>query len=686
MPVFLHDLMLQVVHANRKRIVMRTAAHMRTSYLRGFGWIGLIALTLVAPLLAVVATNPQPARADETIISHDFEDGTTQGWTPRGGETVAHSTEVAHSGTGSLAVTGRTQTWEGPVINLLDHMVLGSRYTFTVWVRLAAGEPSTSVRLSLERRIDGTPTYEGIVGNTTVTADGWVRLTGTYLLAHEVEFLTAYVESDSATASFYIDDFSLVRQAETPIQTDIPPLQDVLADHFPIGAAIERQQIIGRHGQLLTRHFNSVTPGNALKWDATQPSEGTFTFTEADALVGYARDNGMQVRGHTLVWHNQTPAWVFQDAAGNPLTPTPENRELLLSRLENHIRTVVGRYADDIYAWDVVNEVIDESQPDGMRRSVWYEITGLDYIRTAFRVAHEVDPDALLFINDYNTNVPAKRQALYNLVAQLRAEGIPIHGVGHQMHINIDWPSVTEIEQTIELFEGLGVDQQITEMDMSIYTDSTSSYDSIPPELLIRQGERYRDIFEVYRAHSDAISSVTLWGLADDDTWLSTFPITRLDAPLLFDTQLQAKPAYWGIVDPDRITASPSTSVSVSASASASVSPSASESQQPSGCTISYQIVSQWHGGFQGEVRITCATPLTGGWRVGWTYLNGQQITQLWNGSVTQTGSRVEVTNVSYNGDIGAGQSVVFGFLGTWNGVNEVPTTFTLNGQPVSVS
>ena len=247
------------------------------------------------------------------------------------------------------------------------------------------------------------------------------------------------------------------------------------------------------HADLLVKHFNSITPGNYLKWDATQPVEGEFRFDDADAMIDFARDHGMQVRGHTLVWHNQTPAWVFQDAAGNPLTSSPEHKALLLQRLEDHIRAVAGRYADEIVAWDVVNEVIDENQPDGLRRSRWYEIAGLDYIRTAFRVAREAAPTPKLFINDYNTNVPAKREALFNLVSQLLAEGVPIDGVGHQMHINIDWPSVSETEQMLQRFIPLGVEQQITEMDISIYTDASQSFPEPPRDRLITQGHRYRE-------------------------------------------------------------------------------------------------------------------------------------------------------------------------------------------------
>jgi len=180
-------------------------------------------------------------------------------------------------------------------------------------------------------------------------------------------------------------------------------------------------------------------------------------------------------------------------------------------------------------------------------------VTGLDYLRTAFRVAREVAPNAKLYINDYNTEYPRKRKALYDLVVRLRAEGVPVDGVGHQLHINVERQRVAEIERTIQLFAGLGVQQQVTELDMSAYTNFVESLPAIPPDVLAIQGYRYRDVFDVFRRQRQHLSSVTVWGLGDDGTWLKDFPFPRLDLPLLFDEQLQAKPAYWGVVDPSRL-------------------------------------------------------------------------------------------------------------------------------------
>ena len=347
-----------------------------------------VALVATASAALVVATAPLASAADPVVvITNTFEDNTTQGWGPRASESVGVSDTVAHGGSRSLVATGRTASWQGPTRDVLSTMQKGTRYTISVWTRMAANEATTPLRLSVERRWQGTPSYDQVIGNTNVGNGAWTQLTGAYTLASDADFLTVYVESASGTAPFHLDDFTMSYVPAEPIQTDIPSLKAVLAGDFPIGAAIGMPQILGERARLLTKHFSQVTPGNALKWDATEPAEGQFRYADADAMVEFAATNNMRVRGHTFVWHQQTPAWVFNDANGQPMTATSANKTLLLTRLENHIRAVGARYADDVYAWDVVNEVIDENQADGLRRSTWYTITGLDYIRTAFRAA-----------------------------------------------------------------------------------------------------------------------------------------------------------------------------------------------------------------------------------------------------------------------------------------------------------
>lgn len=494
-----------------------------------------------------------PEPLDQSGLMTNFENGAAQGWTGRGSASVANVTTVAQAGTHSLAVTGRTASWQGATINTLCKLHKGFKYLVSVWVRLLPGQPVSQVRVSLQAGLNGTQSFYTVIGNTTVTDAAWVNLSTEYTFGFDVDELQLYVETDSGTSSFYIDEFALLNVPAKPIQTDLPSLHEVLASYFPIGAALEPSEILGLHGELFLKHFNQFTIGNALKWDATEPTEGGFTFARADTLANFARAHGLRVRGHTLVWHDQTPAWVFQDASGQPLQPgNAAHRTLLLQRLERHIHTVVARYTDIIDSWDVVNEAIDDTQPNGLRNSPWLQIIGPEYIDWAFEFAREAAGNAKLYLNDFNTTVLAKRDALQRVVQGLRSRSVPIDGVGHQMHINVQWPPVEDIRQTLELFAGLGFKNEITEMDISVYTNSTDTA-TAPAETLVQQGYRYRDIFNLYRELSPIIESVTLWGLGDDGSWLKSVPITRDDKPLLFDEDLQAKPAFWGVVDPSKL-------------------------------------------------------------------------------------------------------------------------------------
>jgi endo-1,4-beta-xylanase len=501
---------------------------------------------------------------DTSGIHSDFETGTTQGWGPRiGREMVVATTADAHTGGYSLLTTGRQATFDGAAINAAGKMCNGSRYDVSVWVRLAPGEPDTQMRVSIQRSFAGVTNFNTVIGNALVTSAAWVRLRATYDFSFNYDALTLYVESNSGTPSFYIDDFDLTFVPPPVAERDIPSVFEHFAGLFHVGAAVWQGDLTGEHAFLLSKHFNSMTSENDMKWSSVEPSEGAFTFAAADAQVAFAKAHGMAVRGHTLVWHNQTPEWVFQDSQGNPMTPTPENKALLLQRLENHIRAVVSHFGDDVQAWDVVNEVIDPAEPDGFRRSPWYLITGTDYIERAFRAAREAAPGAGLYLNDFGTTDEPKRTFLIRLARNLRQRGVPIDGIGHQMHNNVEYPSAAAIIATVNAFAGLGLDNQITELDVSIYSGSFptpfAAYEDIPADRFVRQAYKYRDFFQSFRWLSKAISSVTFWGQADDHTWL-TSP-GRVDAPLLFDPSLVHKPAYTALITPADLPGADSTAV-----------------------------------------------------------------------------------------------------------------------------
>lgn len=501
-------------------------------------------------LIGAFVYSAPPVHAENTVlVTSDFEDGTTQGWTGRSSaETLTAAAAAARSGAYGLMVSDRSSGWHGATLDVTAQMSFGKTYVFSGWIKLPAGSSDSRVYMTMQRSSGDDVAYEQIA-YATASSNGWAEFNAEYKFREPADQLSVYFEiPDQPTLSFYLDDFSLEQLPDSDpivIEDGIPSLKDVFADEFLFGAAFENFELYQEPDrQLLAKHFNSLTPGNVLKWDSTEPQEDVFDFADADEAVQFAVDNGQQVRGHTLVWHNQTPDWVFYDADGNLVS-----KDVLFERMENHIKTVVGRYKDVVYAWDVVNEVIDTSQSDGLRRSLWYQIAGEEYIEKAFIYAHEADPDAVLFINDYNTHESAKSQALYDLVKRLQDKGIPVHGVGHQTHINIDWPTMSEIENSILKFAELGLKTEITELDIDVYTNSSQSYDALPDDIAQKQADRYEQLFAIFQKHSDLIDNVTVWGKDDANSWLRKYPVTRSNWPLLFDERLQSKSAYWAIVN-----------------------------------------------------------------------------------------------------------------------------------------
>lgn len=314
-------------------------------------------------------------------------------------------------------------------------------------------------------------------------------------------------------------------------------------DYFYMGVAIPPSFIDNqKKADLIKRHFNSVTAENDMKWSNLQPTEGTFTFTNADKIVAFAEANGMKVRGHTLCWHNQVPAWVFKNGDATA------SKELVLDRLRTHITTVMTHFKGKVYTWDVVNEAIDDGS-SVYRNSQWYAICGEDYIIEAFSAARTADPDAKLFYNDYTAIDPTKRDKIYDLLVKLKEQDL-VDGMGLQGHWNISYPSSTLINDAFSKYKSLGVELQITELDVSVYTsnsDLQSAYTDIVAQKLSVAYGRY---FLEFRSFREAITGVTFWGLADDYTWLDNFPVAgRKNYPLLFDVNSNPKQAYFTVID-----------------------------------------------------------------------------------------------------------------------------------------
>ncbi|MBN1501573.1 MAG: endo-1,4-beta-xylanase [Spirochaetes bacterium] len=334
-------------------------------------------------------------------------------------------------------------------------------------------------------------------------------------------------------------------KSETVSGSKLPDLQKFYKKDFKIGAAIEPSQLEGAEGMLLRRHFNSITAENKMKFISIHPEPDKYNFAPADGIADFCRKYKIQMRGHTFVWHHQDEIanWMFFSKDGKR-----KSREEALLMLENHIKTLMDRYGDVVYAWDVVNEAIDISQPDKMRRTPWYDTIGPDYVEKAFEIAHKINPNARLFYNDYMTFDAQKGEAIYNFVKKMKDRGIPVDGIGMQMHLTLTYPDLEAIDATIEKFSQLGIEIHITELDMSLYTQEFETLDRAPEEYLIHQAHRYQELFKIFRNHNDVITSVTFWGFTDGHTWLTQAPNNRPDWPLPFDSELKPKLAYNGIV------------------------------------------------------------------------------------------------------------------------------------------
>jgi endo-1,4-beta-xylanase len=329
-------------------------------------------------------------------------------------------------------------------------------------------------------------------------------------------------------------------------------LKDHFKDHFTIGVAVSPQSLKTDEAGLIVQEFNSMTAENTMKMGPIHPFEKVYNWTGGDSIAAFAKRNGMKLRGHTLCWHNQTPRWFFTDS----LTGKQVTKEVLLQRLKDHITIVVSRYKGTIYAWDVVNEAISDKADEFYRPSLFYQICGEEFITKAFQWAHEADPNALLFYNDYNEINAVKREKIIKMIKDLKAKGVPIHGVGLQGHWAINEPSKDQLESTLKDFSELGLKIHITELDISVYPKEHNARDRKPEDYdtvftadkEIKQIEVYKNCFELFKKYSKHISSVTFWNISDRRSWLDNFPVRgRKDYPLLFDAQLKPKKVYWEI-------------------------------------------------------------------------------------------------------------------------------------------
>ncbi|MBF8185174.1 endo-1,4-beta-xylanase [Nonomuraea sp. K274] len=490
---------------------------------------------------------------------------------------------------------------------------------------------------------------------------------------------------------------------------------------------------------IASTEFNQVTAENAMKWESTQPSQGQFTFSGADAIVNFATQNNQQVHGHTLVWHSQTPGWVQSLSA-----------TAMRTAMQTHISTVVGRYADNpaVVSWDVVNEVFDDN--GNMRSSFWYNTLGESFIADAFRAARAADSNARLCINDYNVEgINSKSTAMYNLVSRLRGQGVPIDCVGFQGHLAIQYGFPNDLQQNMERFAALGVQVRVTELDVRMQMPRSSSKDTT-------QATYYRNVVNACMAVT-ACAGVTIWGFTDRYSWVpDTF--SGEGAALIYDENYQRKPSYTAVHDalaggsssdttapsaPGTPSSSNVTSNAASLTWTAStdtggsglagynvyreqgatdtqlgqsttnsialtgLSPSTQyqvyvrardgagnlSANSPlvtfttlsgpggsGGCGAAGTVQTQWSGGYVVQpVTVTnTGTSSISGWTVTFTLPAGHTLTGSWNAAVTVSGQTVTARNAGYNGTLAANASTSFGFqVSRPSGNTQTPSGYT---------
>lgn len=508
----------------------------------------------VLAVAGVMLLSSGVAAENHEEVNVEFEEETDL-LIPRGEtETLSRTDQDAYSGDFSLLTENRSEAWNGPSIRIQDIVELSKEYHFSVWVKFA--EPALD-ELQLSTQIgEGDNASYQTIATQTASANDWVNLEGSYRYdGYGDGFISVYVESvNNQTVPFYIDDFTMgLSDSETDVsvETELQPIKDVYADHFLIGNAVSMAELEGQRLELLKHHHNLVTAENAMKPEYAYGADRAFDFQDQERLVERIQEEDLLLHGHVLVWHQQSPGWLHTQ--NGELLP----REEALFNMERHIEETILQYGDDVIAWEVVNEAMNDNPIDPemwrvmMRRSEWYEAIGDDYLELAYLKAREVLDengweDVKLYYNDYNDDNQNKATAIYNMVKEINenyAKDKPgellIDGIGMQGHYNIG-TRVDNVRQSIERFRELGVEIGVTELDITAGATGELSEEEEIDQALI-----YAELFKLYKEHSDVISRVTFWGLNDATSWRSE------RSPLVFDRDLKAKKAYQAVTDPE---------------------------------------------------------------------------------------------------------------------------------------
>lgn len=503
------------------------------------------------------------------IYYEDFESNSTS-FGPRGDI----RTELVKDGYDSnyaFMATERTETWQGPIVDITEMVMPEGKYEFSAWVKYNGIPDKKRINLMIEHN-------NGIsyinCGSIMAVNGEWVNLTGSVTIPSDSHSAYLYFETDYKSLAeaedlidIYIDDVIIKKVDIAVVAFDIVPLYKVHEDYFKIGVGmVALDATTLEYTTIITEHFNSITMGNEMKPDyildyttcSSNPKkynlEPAIHYDNLDVGLRFAKENGLQLRGHTLVWHSQTPEWFFKENYSKDEDAPLVSKEVMLARLESYIRQVMTycqeNYPGVVYAWDVVNEAIETGHMEegGYRSkdSLWYQTIGPEFVEMAFTYARKyADKDVKLFYNDYNCHLYDRRLAIYNLARMLKEKGV-IDGIGMQSHYGLSDPSVMTVQETLTKFGELGLEIHITELDIN--TDDGSE------EGLWKLAIRYRRLMSVYRYAVDNeladITSITIWGLSDKGSWLND---SKRKYPLLFDDYLQPKDAFWGFYLHDSI-------------------------------------------------------------------------------------------------------------------------------------
>lgn len=374
--------------------------------------------------------------------------------------------------------------------------------------------------------------------------------------AQNTETSQSTVTTQASTAMASTTAAVAATKKPAKIQSELKPIKDIYKDDFLIGTAVSMRNLTGDRYELFKMHFNAATAENAMKPNALQPNKGKFAFGGADMAVNLVSAAGAKMHGHTLVWHQQSPAWMNTDDSGKPL-----GREEALENLRIHIKTVMEHFGNKVISWDVVNEAMSDNPNNpqdwkaSLRQTPWLAAIGNDYVEQAFQAAREVldahtEWDIKLYYNDYSLDNQNKAEAVYNMVKEINDNYQKTHpgkllidGIGMQEHDTLT-TDPANVEKSLEKFISLGVEISITELDIQATVDGKYTEEAEKAQAYL-----YARLFGIFKAHSANISRVTFWGMDDGTSWLSA------STPLPFDEFLKAKPAYYGVTEPDRIIA-----------------------------------------------------------------------------------------------------------------------------------